>query len=177
MAVGKTTHAWNQLHECLGRLFVLVINGEERSVTAAVWYSLTSDRSQRLMLAAATRASSPSRWPAAPNAKAEVLWLLGKADKIAQVRNDAVHLPASLIVGSKEDGGAWMGPLFWNGHPGALKSRGLNLLADFEWCVDYAELLVVFVKAIETAMGSSGCYGSPERPALPERPRQKSKRS
>jgi hypothetical protein len=56
-AVGRVAHAWNYLHERLGRLFVRLVNAPDRSVTAAVWYSTYSDRVQRDMLRAAISAS------------------------------------------------------------------------------------------------------------------------
>lgn len=171
-AVGDAAFSFNQLHEALGRLFAVVVNGEERETTQAVWYSLSSDRGQRLMLRAAVKASSPSRWPATPKVGAEVLWLLDKADVVAKMRNDAVHLPASLMVGSEQDGGAYMGALFINGHPGALKARGADLLADFNACVEHTDILTRYARDIEAAIVSAARYGWPERPGLAERPKK-----
>jgi hypothetical protein len=53
-AVGRVAHAWNYLHEEMGRLFVRIIESPENNVAASVWYSTFSDRSQRLRVNPAT---------------------------------------------------------------------------------------------------------------------------
>jgi hypothetical protein len=79
-AVGKVVHAWNYLHERLGRLFVRLVNAPDRNVTAAVWYSTYSDRVQRDMLQAAIIASNEIVWTRLPiHAKDDLLWLMKHA--------------------------------------------------------------------------------------------------
>jgi hypothetical protein len=74
-AVGKVAHAWNYLHEQLGKLF-LVISGAEREVALAIWYSVKSDRAQRDMLRAAVNATNSKRSREVTKAPDDLKWLL-----------------------------------------------------------------------------------------------------
>jgi hypothetical protein len=51
-AVGKVVHAWNHLHEELGKLFCEVV-GISQSMGMAIWHSTANDKAQRVMLEAA----------------------------------------------------------------------------------------------------------------------------
>ena len=168
LAVGKVSYAWNYLHEKLGQLFV-VVNGAEREVALAIWYSTDSDRTQRNMLKAANAGSSKNRWPLAPQAKDEIAWLLDRAESLADARNNAVHAPATLLVGPWSEGNAVMGAAFMAGHARAKKLVGKDLLAEFAWCERYAEALTMFTQKVQTAICFAERYPWPERPSLPTR--------
>jgi hypothetical protein len=166
LAVGRVAYAWNFLHGALGQLFVLV-NGAERQIALAVWYSTESDRGQRRMLQAAAEASTDDRWPIAVKAKGDIEWMVKETNKLAEHRNTAVHAAAALHVGVD---GVEMGPNFWNGSPRAARLLGKKLLAEFEWCEQCVREMTWFVNKAETALAFPETYPWPERPDLPKPP-------
>ena len=100
MPLGKVAHAWNYLQEALGQLFCTV-TGLADNTGPAIWHSTTNDRSQREMLRAAARVCShPRLTTQLLKAKIDIKWLLDKADGVAEQRNDAVHAPMSIAIGS-----------------------------------------------------------------------------
>jgi hypothetical protein len=167
LALGKVVHAWNYLHEKLGQLFV-VLSGSDRNIALAIWYSTINDRAQRLMLRAAVMASGVNRWPN-PSAKDDTIWLLDRADELADQRNNAIHAPCSLYIGGAKDGGAEMGAAYFNGHPRARKLKNKSLLIEFDWCERYAETLSKFTLEIETGLAFAERYPWPDKPCLPVR--------
>jgi hypothetical protein len=168
-AVGRVSHAWNYLHERLGQLFVGVTECE-RKIALAVWYSTKSDRGQREMLEAAIRASDADRWlPRLPAARADLLWMLNEADHLAEVRNDAMHVPCSAYTSEK---GTEMGVAFFNGNPRARKLFGMKIIQEFEWCEQNTEALTRFAEKAETALAFER-YPWPERPPMATRGHQK----
>jgi hypothetical protein len=170
LAVGKVAHARNYLHEKLGQLFV-VVSGADRGIALAIWYSTDSDRAQRWMLRAAAMACGSDRWPN-PAAKDDTIWLLDRADSLAEQRNNAIHAPCSLFVGGEKEGGSEMGASFFYGHPRARKLMGKSLLDEFDWCERYAETLSEFTEKVETGIAFAGRYPWPDRPSLPTRGRK-----
>jgi TorA maturation chaperone TorD len=136
-AVGKVAYEWNALHEQLGILFVAV-SGAEREVALANWYSVWSDRCQRAMLRAKVNATNSERSKKRPEAPDDLMWLLDRADELAEDRNNAVHAPCSLYISGS---GSEMGAAFFNGQPRARKLMGKELLVEFAWCESYAETL------------------------------------
>ena len=100
LAVGRLSIAWNYLHEALGDLFALVIGGDAELVRAA-WGSNENDRALREMLRAVIKAASPERWKQTPTAPDDLLWVLGRADALSDVRNDAIHVLVWLHIGAE----------------------------------------------------------------------------
>jgi hypothetical protein len=98
LAVGRVSVAWNYLHGALGDLFALVIGGDVELVLAS-WSSNENDRAQREMLRVAIKAASPGRWKQTPEAPDDLLWILGRADNLSDVRNDAIHALVLLHIG------------------------------------------------------------------------------
>ena len=98
LAVGRVSVAWNYLHGALGDLFALVIGGDVELVLAS-WSSNENDRAQREMLRVAIKTASPGRWKQTPEAPDDLLWILGRADKLSDVRNDAIHALVLLHIG------------------------------------------------------------------------------
>jgi len=165
-AVGKVAHAWNYLHEKLGALFALVVNAQDRNVIAAVWYSTFSDRSQRLMLEAGIKALAEYRWQSVPaHAKADLLWLIEKANMLGNKRDDAIHAPAIL---STDVRGTEMAVSSFSGHRRAQNLRGKRLLIEFNWLERYAEQLSRFTVAATNALAYAD-YTWPDKPQPPER--------
>ena len=165
MAVGKAACAWNMLHESLRQLFAAL--SDDRDAATAEWYSLRNDRAQRGMLKKLLSRTPGNTRSVVPKLKPDGLWLLARADELAEDRNNAVHTPATLYV---EAGSSVMGPAFMHGHPRANSLRGRNLLEEFAWCEGSTDILTRFVRAIETSYGYPDRYAWPERPKLPAKP-------
>ena len=161
-AVGKVAHAWNYLHEQLGVLFVAV-TGMERNVALANWYSVRSDRAQREMLKAAVNATNSERSKKLPEAPDDLIWLLDRADELAEDRNNAVHAPCSLYISGS---GSEMGAAFFNGNPRAKKLMGKELLVEFAWCESYAETLSRFTEMLGIAIAFPDRFPWPQRPKI-----------
>ena len=122
MALGKVAHAWNYLQEALGQLFCAVTGLENDNTGQAIWHSVANDRAQRDMLRAAINATEDKRLNSdLPKAKDDINWPLGKANTVAEQRNNAVHGPMGLSLGSKE---IELRPLWHYGNPRALKLVG-----------------------------------------------------
>jgi hypothetical protein len=145
-AVGRVSGAWNYLHWTLGGLFAVVIGGEAELVLAA-WRSVENDRAQREMLYAAIKAASPKRWEQTPKAPDDLLWVLKRADKLADVRNDAIHAQVSLHLGPELAVGVALPPRGkreWKLFDRAVK--GKKLLDEFAKCEQDTDALTVFVR-------------------------------
>jgi hypothetical protein len=98
LAVGRLSYAWNHLHRVLGGMFAVVVAGDREPVFAA-WRSVENDRAQRGMLWAAIEAASPERWKKTPKAPDDLRWVLERARKLSDVRNDAIHALVALYAG------------------------------------------------------------------------------
>jgi hypothetical protein len=164
-AIGTVAHASNYLHERLAQLFVIV-SGADRPIALAMWYSLTSDRSQRGILRAAISASPEDRWkPALPLARSDLLWLIDRANHFGNTRNDAIHTPCSLFTSAEGHG---MGAAFLNGNPNAARLKGREIVKEFELCADFADKLIRFAERIQTALSFPADYAWPDKPELPD---------
>jgi hypothetical protein len=118
--IGFLTRSWNLLHDNLGKIFGRIMEHPIPHVPIAVWYSATSDRTQREMLRAACAATfrvSPGK---RPGLKDDIKWLLSKVQTLADQRNDAIHAPLVLITGDAFTGIEVMAAYF-DGNPRAIK--------------------------------------------------------
>jgi hypothetical protein len=175
LAVGKVARAWNTLHEYLGQLFVTASGADwtQPWVAFAIWYSVKSDRAQRDMLKAAVFAQS-GLWEKLPKALDDLKWLLDRCDELAEHRNDAVHAPCSIYIGSGPNG-AEMGPAYFaagNPRVKTLKAKNLmgkQLIAEFDWCERYAWTLIGFIQKLEKPLTLPDRYPWPDRPPRPTR--------
>ena len=165
-AVGKVAHAWNYLHERLGALFALLVDAPDRNLVAAVWYSMFSDRSQRLMLEASIRASPGYRWHSVPaHAKDDLIWLMKKANELGNKRDAAIHAPAAL---STDIHGTEMATSVLSGHRRAQELAGKRLLIEFGWLERYTEELSRFTMQATNALAYVD-YTWPNKPPVPDR--------
>ena len=167
LAVGKVAHAWNYLQEKLGELFV-VVTGMESEIAQAVWYSSDSDRTQRGMLKAAISASAHDRWKdRIPNVKADLLYLVDRANALGNNRNDAIHAPCVLAIGGSTDGSTQMAASYFSSHARAKNLIGKDLLTEFDWLERYSENLSRYsVQARRSLI--SDIYPWPKRPSPPD---------
>jgi hypothetical protein len=172
IALGKVAHAWNYLQEALGQLFCAVTGLESDNTGQAIWHSVTNDRAQRDMLRAAINATGHKRLNSdLPKAKDDINWLLDKANTVAEQRNNAVHGPMGLSIGSKE---IELTPLAHYGHPRAVKLVGKDILTEFAWYEQYADTLTRFARWMRTAIATDGVPW-PDRPQMPMLQQKKGK--
>jgi hypothetical protein len=167
-AVGRVVHAWNHLQEQLGVVFCELAQ-LDRGAGLAIWHANANDGAQRRMLAAAAQSINEEKLTLFPTAEADIKWLLEKTDKVADRRNNAVHAPCHIALGSDSD--FEIVPAFGL-NPRARKLRGKQVLEEFEWCAQSADALKAFARGIDVALTLDG-YAWPDRPSLPAPPRAK----
>jgi hypothetical protein len=142
-------------------LFSIISGAECIPVYNAIWYSLTNDRSQRRALKAAARTS----YEIGELSKAvfdKISWMLGQADAVAEVRNDAVHAPLVAAAGQVSPAATW-------GHPRATRLLNKPLLDEFRWCRDASLTLTDFCMRIDMALNYPRDHALPNTPHLPAR--------
>jgi hypothetical protein len=170
-AVGRVAFTWNNLHEGMARLFGRIVGSYDydvqHSVAIAVWYSSYSDRSQRQMLEAAIRASDadPAWGRLPPDARGDLLWLIERANRLGDKRDEAIHAPCSFFV---DEEGTAMVANFLSGHRRAKTLTGKQLLIEFDWLERYIEALARFTYGASLAL-SVGNPTWPQKPAPPDR--------
>ncbi len=170
-ALGKVAHAWNTLQEALGQLFCTV-TGLENAIGQAIWYSTPNDRAQRDMLRAALMALDGTQLKTRfPKAIDDMIALLNEADSLSDKRNTAVHAPMSVAIGT---GDIELFPVVFYGNPRAKKLIGKDILTEFEWYEQSADVLTRFARAARTALIIAGAAW-PDRPRLPSLQQKKSK--
>jgi hypothetical protein len=162
-ALGRVAHAWNRFQERLARLFVQV-REQDRKVALDDWYSVNSDRRQREKLKAAVAASAPDRWaPRLPLAREDMLWMLDEADRLALLRNVAIHAPCELAVDADQ---IVVMASYFQGNPRANDLMDKDIIAEFLLYERSASVLTVMVEQMESALIST-TYPWPDRPTLP----------
>lgn len=168
-AVGRVAHAWNYLHERLGRLFVRILNASDRDVAASVWYSSYNDRAQRLMLAAAIRESKEPKWSTlSDHAKDDLSFVIDETNKLGDRRDAAVHSPAMLNISVD---GTEMATYPLSGHRRARQLAGKDLIVEFDYYERWADNISRFVMQAENALTFGG-YSWPGKPSRPDRRRR-----
>ncbi len=168
-AVGKVAHSWNYLFERLGELFCAVTEMTP-AVALAIWYAPDIDRVKVEILRAAVMACPDDRWlPKLPSAKSDLIWLTEQVSHLADMRNNAVHAPCSLITGL--DGTSTIASYF-SGHSRAKKLRGKDILVEFDFCERWAEELSRFTRAAQSALYAPVSPSWPQRPVKPNRKRK-----
>jgi hypothetical protein len=163
IALGRVAHAWNHLHEDLGKVFCAVSH-LELDIGMAIWHGLKSDRSQRDILLAAAKASDQNEdWSKQhPGASDGIIDLLNKTNALADHRNNAIHAPCSVAITS--DGtDLEIVPVTFFGNDKAKRLRG-----KFEWYEKSADVLRIH--AVECRFALDMKFSSwPEKPLMPTR--------
>jgi hypothetical protein len=167
LAIGQATLSWNYLHEVLADAFVHFGGGSH-----AIWFSSALDRPRREMLRAAVNDVSLGESDVQKSIRAEMLWILGQAESLEDVRNNAVHSPLVFmseeladIFGRERSG---VSPLIFRGNPRALKLAQKDLLTEFRWLRDMARVLAEHSTAVMRTWAHAA-PSLPRRPALPNR--------
>src|SRR5215211_6790047 len=107
-ALGELVIAWNSLQEQLAELFWTVTGISNGRVPLAIWHAANSDRTQRQMLRAA--AENAFATDKDKKTRDDILWLLDRANSLADQRNDAIHSPFWFIrpAGQSLAKGEWV---------------------------------------------------------------------
>jgi hypothetical protein len=160
-ALGRVAHAWNHLHEELGKVFC-ALSELDLSLGMTIWHSLKSDRSQREVLEGVLRRRGQSEeWSGEhPEASDGIRYLMKQVDKLAGRRNDAIHAPCAVIPGDFE-----IKPLTFFGNERAKSLRGKDILREFAWYEKSADVLRKYASDIRFALDARTAW--PAKPQLP----------
>ena len=151
------------------QLFALVREGDRRDILTE-WYAIRSDTRQREKLRCAIAETTSGTWKKSPRAPDDLKWLLDRADKLANDRNNAIHAPCSLYL--RGDGSSEVMAAVRSANAGNRRAKNLegkDLLTEFYWCAAYAVRLGQFAGMLAPAMASPGHHEWPERPKIPSR--------
>lgn len=165
LALGRVAHAWNHLHEELGKVFCAV-TGLEVHIGMAIWNSLKNDRSQRDTLESAIySASSDTDWVMQHHGASEgVLYLINQVNDLATKRNDAIRAPCDV----PPTGDFEIIPITLFQNQRARSLRGQDILTEFQWYEATANVLRQHAHDVRLAL--DGRFASwPEKPQLPTR--------
>ena len=173
--IGKLALEWNRLHHYLSWLFSAAIGeGENILVAYKIWHSSQSDRSQREMLRAAAEVTfaKDAQKPVHAKALDDTVWLLDRAQSLADRRNNALHSPFTLVYSGSE---TWVAPDTFLGHPRASKLDGKDVLAELKWYRDSATVLCDFAHQLFYCLKIDpwmkvhhAPHPWPERPKMPQ---------
>ena len=164
--LGRLVFSWNELHEHLGELFEAVIRPRNHGTALAAWRVTESDRMQRKMLEYAVLASKWESTKSRPSTQQDILWLVSKADKLADQRNDAIHAPYAILTESNKT--TKIVPLDFFGNPRAKKLSGKPLKDEINFYHRRAQTLSAYAVALATAVREDHIPW-PHKPKLPER--------
>jgi hypothetical protein len=154
------------LQEVLGRLFGDIAQIPDERISLAVWYSLTSDRSQRSMLRAAIGATPAHSKLISGSRREDVTWILNQCEKVGDLRNDAIHSP---MISETDNKGTRFRSAYAAGNPRAVKLKEKNLIREFEWCSAASDDLSRFALDIHHNL-KGRIHDWPKRPTLALRP-------
>ena len=169
VAVGLVVYEWNDLHEKLARLFALIREGVKRE-SLTEWYAIRSDTKQREKLRCAIIETTSGRWKKSPRAPDDLKWLLDRADKLANDRNNAIHTPCSLYL--RGDGSSEVMAAVRSANAGNRRAKDFereDLLTEFHWCAAYTVRLGQFAGMLAPAMAFPDHNEWPGRPKIPSR--------
>lgn len=180
LAIGQLTMAWNDLHEDLALLFIELLANGRAYPAADIWNSSPNDRPKRAMLKAVIATDWDDFGSRFPKLASDLTWLLREADKLEDLRNDAVHSPLiyyghdnAFAVYSGKAGRVLPSVVFGNRR--ALKLEKKDLLSEFRWCRDAAVILRDFAGSMYSAVAARKPW--PQRPSLPNRGQKKRRRA
>ena len=145
---------------------------------AGIWSSAAYDRPKRAMLKALMNPIIAADFHQFPKLVADVSWILGEADKIEEIRNNAVHAPL-IWIGDHPAIAALAAELESPVIPNVILGNKRALLVsrpgmrggpikEYRWGKDASLVLRDFTVTIGVAMTVEGAPW-PDRPQLPNR--------
>jgi len=188
VAIGQLALSWNDLHEKLGEIFVVVMEGNTADDNedvlfqiATVWSAASSDRTKREMLDAAVKNAPELNGGPFPSLRDDIRWLLGRATALEDTRNDIIHAPLISLgklvrsaLASHALPAVLPNLLLQNSRAGKLvrRNRTEELSTDFRWCRDSILILRDFAVDLRLGLTVEG-RAWPDRPLLPSRGQKK----
>jgi hypothetical protein len=97
------------------------------------------------MLRCAITETTSGRWKNSPRAPDDLKWLLDRADKLANDRNNAIHAPCSLYLWG--DGSSEVMAAVRSANAGNRRAKNLegrDLLIEIRWCAAHVVCLGQF---------------------------------
>jgi hypothetical protein len=173
-SVGRVMHAWNRFQETLGQIFLLV-TGFDTRIGIAVRHAPKGDWVQRELLRAAIHAAYYNRTRLAEQRqKKDLVWLLNKADKLAEERNEAAHVPCTIGIQSEK---IVVQSLAYLGNPKARELVGDDIVGNFKSCELRVYILGKYAEDIECTLRDPQSYPWPSPPEIAVRQKRQKKRN
>lgn len=94
-SVGELVWAYNTAHARLAGFFTVIVQRDNLQMGRAIWLALKMDGAQHDVLIAALESAKPKSQLMSRIVK-NVLWATKKVNKLAKLRNDAVHMATGL---------------------------------------------------------------------------------
>lgn len=145
LALGQVALAWNDLHLSLSGLFGTVVHIGNGVMSGAIWNSLHSDKAQRDMLQAAITTNALG-YELKNKTREEILWVLNRSQKLANDRNNALHVP--LVRAAEGE----VVSFFGLGNQRALNLKDNNLERLFSCVYEDIMILSGYVDGIEESI-------------------------
>ncbi len=157
--IGFLAYAWNSLQQSYLMLFIAMMGADQATTHTDIWNSFRSDARQRdLILAAAPTALENHPL------KKDVIAIVNEGNKIAAIRNDAIHSPFVLAGMLK-----FPMPETATGHPGARRlAMRTNIEKELREATNYSIALAEYAKLLGRHISSP--VGRPPLPRKPIRP-------
>jgi hypothetical protein len=176
LAIGQAALAFNHFHDVLGVAFFGInqspVSGLSQCI--AIWQAAQLDRPKRQLFRAALLHLEPISEKRRPLLRSEFEWLLNQADELEDVRNNAVHAPLMQYERELEwpdDTSRIPGTVYPNIHlqnPRAKRLAKKDLLSEYRWCRDVAQVLALYSYDLVRAYAHKEIVW-PNRPRLPTR--------
>jgi hypothetical protein len=160
-ALGELALIWNDVHMKLSFLFWVITRIPNGLVADSIWHSIKSERAQRDMLKNLVQLDALNH-TVSEALRVEVIWVLNELNKLADLRNDALHSPFLIF-----DDGAVL-PWHQLGHSSAKKLKEKDVLRELEWFYRTADVLRQHIPVLAD-MHHRQNDPMPIRPALPNR--------
>lgn len=153
--LGKLVRRWSWLHERLVGVFHLA-SATHKSIAYAIWHSSKSDAAQRDMLVAALTASiNELRLLAADKHHEfqrrvfdEYIWIVKEIGKHSHDRNDLIHSPIALFLGS---GAVQFEAIVTDAYanPRAVKLANKELFQLCRWLTSFCEDMGTYLSLVD----------------------------
>lgn len=164
-AIGYIAFSWNRLHDNLSVLFNCIVSSPSPGLGQAVWFSLDSDFSQRLMLKAALKLAVQL----SNEQRDDVSWVMTQIDdSLRHKRNDALHAPLIVVRGIRDDAlASWIEANINSKSPRAKALLNKDLMDEFTEYGVFADGLATYVGAMANYLRDPARNAWPKKPKLP----------
>jgi hypothetical protein len=162
--IGLLLRSWNDLQEKLADLFSTLTSPHDGGLARAIWYAIPNDRLQRAALRAAAEYLFHSDSTDDVTIKAEIKWIVDRANSLGQQRDTAAHAPVSFLIDEPYE----LISRQLQGNPLAKQLEGKKLLEEFRLYRQRAIMLHEHADVIEQYLRlGRGSWTWPKRPIWP----------